>query len=238
MMAAAGLLCTLVQCWGNHSQTGAGSPSLAMARESIEKRLQEISHDISVRLSAFADEVGADQQFSLRLLAENNRSAPEVTQKAGQFIRPMGFAVLDIADSSYTLLSSGEFPASAGQNVSSKVKLLSDDPKMLEDVIVGQKALTLQARHNFFIAGSIPFYALGGVIVDEKFLQGLTPYSGVQVLLKQGNTIVGMTVKTISDLKNGAIIINDKEYPAFEIDLPYTGQGEIPKLIGFVAQPK
>ena len=205
---------------------------LAATKESVTKRLHEITYDIAGRLEAFADEVASDQQFSLRLLAENNRSAPEVALKARQFLKPMGFSLLDVTDSAYVILSSGEFPASAGNSASQKVMLLSEEPKILEDNIVGQKALTFQAKRKFMIAGSIPFYALGGLIVDDRFLGELSPRSGVRVLLKQGSTVLGMpSVRTISGVKDGKIIVNDKEYPAFEMALPYAGEGEAPQLI-------
>jgi hypothetical protein len=216
-----------------HGRTSSAAIELTSAKESVTKRFQEITHDIEGRLTAFSEEVAVDQLFSLRLLAESNRSAPEVTLKAGQFLKPMGFSLLDIADSSCSLLSSGEFPASAGSSVSQKVKVLSEEAKILEDNIMGQKALTLQAKRKFMIAGSIPFYALGGCVVDERFLDELSPCSTVRVLLKQGTSVTGMpSVRTISEVKDDKIIINDKEYPAFEIAFPYAGAGETPRLIG------
>jgi hypothetical protein len=231
-IVTAGIIACFAQCRTNGRGCDTAAVELAAAKESVTKRLQELSRDIAERLAAFSDEVGSDQLFSLRLLVENNRSSPEVAQKAGRFLKPMGFTLLDVTDSAFVILSSGEFPASAGQNVSQKVKLLADEPKILEDNIVGQKVLTFQAKHTFLIAGSIPFYALGGVTVDERFHEGLSPRSGVRVLLKQGTEVVGMaSVRTISEVKNGKVIINDKEYPAFETPLPYAGSGDAPRLI-------
>ena len=64
---------------------------LISARQSVEKGLRDISQEIAGRLAAFGREIAADQLFALRLIAEDNPSAPEVAGKAGAFMRPMGF---------------------------------------------------------------------------------------------------------------------------------------------------
>lgn len=210
---------------------------LAFCKEEVSKRLRELSDNIGARLSAFASEVAGDQLFSLRLLAENNRSAPEVTAKAGQFIKPMGFSVLTILDSASLILSSGDFPASAGNSALQKAALLGDEPKFIVDHISGKGVLTLQAKRAIRIVDSIPFYILGGIAIDDTVLARLSPREGVIVLLKQGGAIAGMPdVKTITEVKDDKIVINDKEYGAFQVPLPFAGGGEAPVLIVIVQQ--
>jgi hypothetical protein len=208
------------------------SAELAALKTSVEQRLKETTIDIKTRLSAFCKEVAGDQVFSLRLLVEGNPTAPEVTNKATQFLKPMGFSLLEIADSGYTLISCGQFPASVGNNVASKGELLADEPVVLADRVMGADVLSFQAKCAFTIAESINFYAMGGVVIDGDWLKRLTPRKGVTMLLKQGATVLGLdNVKTISDVKDGKVIINDKEYAAVEIPLPHAQSAEAPVLI-------
>jgi hypothetical protein len=212
--------------------TSVDTLELAAVKTSVERRLVETTSDIKTRLSAFCKEVAGDQLFSLRLLVENNPTAPEVTNKATQFLKPMGFSLLEIADSGYTLISCGQFPASVGNSVASKGELLSDEPVILADRVMGADVLSFQAKCAFTIAESIPFYAMGGVTIDTDWLKRLSPREGVTVLLKQGATVLGLdNVKTISDVKDGKVIINDKEFAAVEIPLPHAGGTEAPRLI-------
>ena len=220
------------------SQIISAAGELAALRQTVEKRLGETVADIGDRLAAFAREVSTDQQFSLKLLVENNVSAPEVTGKAAKFLGPMGFSLLAIADSAGVILSSGHFPASAGNSMASKLSKLSATPAVIEDNMMGQNVLTLQAKKTFSIADNIHFTAVGGMIIDDTFLQTLSPRPGVSVLFKQGGTITGMEhVKAISELKNNRIIINDREYPAFELPLDYAGDSLAPVLIVAVTKP-
>jgi hypothetical protein len=212
--------------------TSVDSAELAALKTSVEQRLKETTVDIKTRLSAFCKEVAGDQLFSLRLLVESNPTAPEVTNKATQFLKPMGFSLLEIADSGYTLISCGQFPASVGNSVASKGELLTGEPAVLADRVMGADVLSFQAKCAFTIAESIPFYAMGGVAIDEQWLKRLSVREGVTVLLKQGATVLGLDkVKTISEVKDGKVIINDREYAAVEIPLPHADGTEAPRLI-------
>jgi hypothetical protein len=203
-------------------------------RQSVEKRLADLSQDITSRLAAFADGAASDRLFALRLIAENNPSAPEVAGKAGGFMRPMGFAFLSIVDSSGTILSSGHFPSSRGDRMrDSAFGRLSEEPKLVEDLsAAGIKTLSLQARRAFTVADSITFFALGGAAVDDALLARLSPMPDVTVLLRRGGAVAGMdSVKTISEVKDGTVLINGTTYPAFTVALDYAGEGDAPELI-------
>jgi hypothetical protein len=220
------------------SQMISAADELASLRQTVEKRLGEITSDIDGRLAAFAGEVSTDQQFSLKLLVENNVSAPEVTGTAARFLGPMGFSLLAVADSAGIILSSGHFPASAGNSMASTLSRLSATPAVIEDNVMGRQVLTMQAKKTFSIAGDIRFSAVGGLIVDDRFLETLSPRPGVSVLFKQGATVTGMAkVQAISEVKNNRIIINDREYPAFELPLEYAGDSLPPVLIVAVTKP-
>jgi hypothetical protein len=215
--------------------TRSGTHEQSVMKESVTKRLDGLYRDMGDRLAAFAREVANDQLFSLRLLVENNPSAQEVTGKAGQFLKPMGFALLDIVDSTYTILSSAEFAASAGNSIAEKAALLSEAPVVIADRVMGREVLTLQALSSFRIAESIQFHAVGGIIIDEEWLASLAPQYGVKILLKKGSTVMGMEgIRTISEITGGTIIINDRKYAAASIPLPYAGGDEAPVLIALL----
>lgn len=202
---------------------------LAQAGKSVAARLDRINRDIGKRLSVFAKGTASDQMFSLRLLAENNPTALEVTGRAAEFIGPMGFSLLDITDAAGVIVSSGSLVASVGNSAAEKLSKLSEAPCFIRDKVVGAGLLTLQAKSPIIIADSIRFFALGGMIVDSAFLAMLSPGEGVIVLLKQDNSITGLgDIRKISEVKNGRIIIKDKKYPAIALSLPMPGKRALP----------
>jgi len=207
---------------------------LKEAQLSVEKSLAEKLNKLDQQLDAFSSSISNDRNFSLRLLVENDRSSPDVTEKAGQFLDPMGFSILEITDSAFNILSSGHFPASAGNGDTLKASLIGKSPLLLDDNIMGSNVLTFQTGKRFAIAG-MTFYAIGGIQVNSEFLNGLSPRNGVKVLLKRGKVILGMeNIRSISEIKDNKIIINDKEYLAVQMYLPYAGEGEKPVLITLI----
>ena len=90
--------------------------------------------------------------------------------------------------------------------------------------IMGTPTLTMQAEYGFSIA-EFNFYVTGGTVVDNTLLETLAPNSHVQLLLKNGDKYLGMeNVSSISAITDNTIIINDKKYPATEIELPSSGK--------------
>ena len=193
---------------------------LTSAGQATSQCLQQVKQTISSRLIAFAQETALDQMFFLHLLVENDPSATEVTEKAAHYQKIMGFSLLSIVDSAGTILSSGHFPASAGNSAAAQLAALSDEPRFIDDNVMGRKVLTLQATVAFTVADSIRFHALGGMIVDSAFLVKLSPRKGVTVLLRQNATVMGMPdIKKISDVNNDHIVINDLRYPALRLPI-------------------
>ena len=198
---------------------------------SVQKKFDEITLRLSSQLQSFAKAVANDRDFSLRLLVENDRSSPDITRMAQDFLAPMNFSFLEITDSSFEVLSSGHFPANAGNSIIDKAGRLSEKPVLLEDNVMGSEKLTLQLKEPLQIA-EIPFYVMGGVEVNEKFLASLSPREGVTVLLRRGNDYLGKTeVHSVSEIRNHKILINDNEYYAAQLSLPYSGDGDAPVLI-------
>ena len=197
----------------------------------IEKQIQNESQRISDQLAAFSRVAAADRDFSMKLFVEGNRSAPEVTDLTHRFMEPMGFSLLEIADSALSLLSCAQFPASTGTKVASKASMLDEKALFIVDNVKGQKALTLQAKVRFKILDSL-FYCIGGRIVDDAFISRLSPGNGFRMVLKQGDKILGMNnSQSISDIKDSTVSLNGTVYPAVSIPLPVAGQGEAPVLI-------
>jgi hypothetical protein len=197
----------------------------------VEKQVFDKSLHLSDQLSAFSRVVAADREFSMKLLVENNRSAPEVTEAAPRFMEPMGLSMLEIADSQHVLLSCGQFPANTGTSVADKEALLNEKGVFIDDNVKGQKVLTLQANVRFKILDA-GFYCTGGLVVDENFVSRMSPGNGFRLLLKQGQKVMGMdNVESISDVKDSTIIINNKTYQAMSFALPFAGQGDPPSCI-------
>jgi hypothetical protein len=197
----------------------------------VEKQVMDKSLHLSDQLSAFSRVVAADREFSMKLLVENNRSAPEITEIASRFMESMGLSMLEIADSQHVLLSCGQFPANAGTSTADKEALLNDKGVFIEDNVKGQKVLTLQANIRFKILDN-SFYCTGGLVVDENFVSLMSPGNRFRLLLKQGQKVMGMdNIESISDVKDSTIIINNKTYQAMSFALPFTGQGDAPSCI-------
>lgn len=204
---------------------------LEFAKQSLEKHLEEYKIQIEKQLTAFSEAVLLNRNFSLRLLVEKDRSSADITELASRYLGPMGFSVLDIADSEHQILSSGHFPANAGNRLSKIIEKLSSDPVIIDEFVMGSEKLMLKATKEFRIA-DIPFLVIGGIEINEDLLNRLAPCGGVRVILKRGNDYYGMAdIHSASEIKDNKIIINDKEYPAVEIALPYVGENEPPVLI-------
>ncbi len=206
---------------------------LKITQKTVEENFKEISVRIQRQLEAFAKTVAEDKIFALRVLAENDRSSTDVTELAVRFRLPMDFAVLEITDSLLNILSSGHFAANAGNSAVEKAAL-SKEPTCYDDNILGQLRLTLQSKVRFDIS-DIPFFVMGGLELNEAFLKSLAPNENISILLKRGKQYSGVSdINSISEVNNNHIIINDKEYWAAELQLPYTGSGDKPSLIVYM----
>ncbi|MDG5814297.1 hypothetical protein QA601_04355 [Chitinispirillales bacterium ANBcel5] len=202
--------------------------------QAVEHRLQEVKKDIRNRLNYFAQQIASDRDFAMRLLAEQNRSAQTVTRAAVKFRDPMGFSLLEILDSDYVILSSGHFPANAGNSAESRIRQLSERVSVLREETMGETHLTLQAKAPFSIA-DIPFYATGGVKIDEEFLENLATVKGTKVIVKDGDSVLGMDVQSIEHTEDESILlIDDTEYYASSIPLHSSDGSKVCSLIVIV----
>lgn len=192
---------------------------LAAAEQQVKKRIQQITTKLEQQLSGFSDAVGTDNDFQMKLLVENDKSSPKVTDIAGHYMKAMAFSALVIADSSYTILSSGHFPASVGSDIKNKGASLTSKPSVITENSMGKEVLTLQAKKEFKIA-DFPFSAIGGLEITDALLEELSPGENIKVLLRYGSDYRGMKgIKAISEIKDHKIIINDKEYYAAQIQI-------------------
>jgi len=204
--------------------------TIADAELAVKERIAQMNAGMTAQMSAFCNAVVADRYFSLKLYGENDRSAQEVVAFAWKYMPTMGFSALKIADSDFLIVSSGHFPASSGNEIKKQISEYQNAPAVGNETIVDHTVLTYQIKKEFRIS-DYKLYALGGVEINESFFKKLTPWSKVSVFMKRGNTYEGIDVKTISEFKDGEIIINDKEYFAAIVPLASTDKGMETSLI-------
>lgn len=222
-LLAAGVVFFLMNTRLKQASDAAELEMLLSAEETVQKQISELSERIDKQLSALCDVVSAHKDFSLKILVENDRSSPVISEMASHFLHPMGFSVLEITDSANVILSSGHFPASAGNRSAKKAETLSSETTACVDNIMGVKTLTLQTKKSFTIAG-FPFYIMGGVTLDSTLLHSLSPRKNVTLLLKNGNDFIGMKdIRSISKITGHTIIINDTEYLAAKCPINTAG---------------
>jgi hypothetical protein len=207
------------------------SRELSAMRQAVERQIQNQCRQILDQLAAFSKVVASDRDFSMKLFVENNRSAPEVTDFTQRYMEPMGFSLLELADSRQVLLSCAQFSASAGSSVAEKAALLGDRATFINENAKGQPALTLQAQLRFKILDST-LYCSGGRIVDEDFVSRLCVGSGFKVIIKEGQKFIGLNpAASVSGSTDTSITINDTTYSASSIAVPFAGQGESPVFV-------
>jgi hypothetical protein len=199
---------------------GSDLQQLSITELSVKNRLAMLDAKLTAQLSAFSDAVRADKNFSLKLLVENDKSSSDVVDIAGRYLKAMDFSVLEVIDSRNNIVSSGHFPASAGLNDNNHIAQLSSKPVAAQENIMGNQVLAFQLKKEFKIA-DYAFFAVGGIEINDKFLSELAPFEKVKVLLKLGNKYLGMSdIRSISEIKDHKIIINDKEYLASQFPFP------------------
>jgi hypothetical protein len=204
---------------------------LIHVRDAAEKTLAVRSETLQRQLAAFAEQVANDRGFAMKMLVEMDRTAPEVSEIAARYLKAMGLSILEVADSSDTLVSCGHFPAAAGSSISEKAALLDTQAVCMVDNIQGIQALTMQARARFVIGDAARLSCVGGWVVDEAFLRELVAHKGVRTLLRFGDTAIGMSnVSAMSEIKNNTLILNDTTFLATSLDLPFRGDSTAPKL--------
>lgn len=203
----------------------------------IEKRIDDLSSRLISQVAAFCSTVADDRDFAMKLLVEQDCTAPEVADIAARHIKAMGLSFLEITDAGYKILSSGHFPASAGNSVLNKSNLPDSIVIFMRDKIKGKDVLSLQVKIPFSCAGVL-LYCIGGIIVDSGFITQIKPREGVTMLLKQGNEILGMeNIETMSEIQDNSIIINDKAWLATTFSLSWMGEGEGPEFIILMEEP-
>ncbi len=203
----------------------------------IEKKMEEISSRIFSQLTGFSSTVIGDRDFAMKLLVENDYHAPEVTEIASRYINAMGFSFLEITDADYKILSSGNFPASAGNIAIAKKEMPDSTLVWIDDNIKSKKSLSVQIKIPFSCEG-MKLFCVGGIGVDQDFISLLKPHENITVILKQGNNIIGIEdVESMSEIKENRIVINDKTWLAFSKSLFWIGETCEPELYILIKEP-
>jgi len=180
-------------------------------------------------LRELARSIAADQEFALKLLVENDRSARAITGIAGRYIGPMGLAFLEITDSSGIVLSSGHFPAAAGNR--SWLSAAAPDSASAFALCpngAGDSVLLLAARFRFSIEGTA-LQCIGGIAADQAFCRSLWPGGRSRLLLRRGAAAIAACGMEISG--GAPIAIDRRKFLVDSLALPRADGGANPMLI-------
>jgi hypothetical protein len=219
-VASIGLSLAIASCKNAPVPVESSRQELLYIGQIINSQILNQSQKLSEQLSAFSKVIASDREFSMKLLVENNRSAPEVTEAAVRYMEPMGLSILEISDSQHVLLSCGEFEANAGTSIAGKEALLGEKGVFIEDAIKGKSELTMQAKAKFKILDG-QYYCCGGFIVDDKFLKQVDPGNGFKFFFKQGQKVFGLeNAEGLSNLTDSTVVMNAKTYPVMSFALP------------------
>jgi hypothetical protein len=203
----------------------------------VENRLSAMATTLNRQLGALGNTVARDYDFSMKLLVENNATAPEVYEMASRYMEPMGLSVLAIIDANNRVVSSGHFPAEAGNPADKVLANIDGAGRFVTENIGGRELLTFQSRASF-TCSNVAMFVVGGYIIDSLFLTGFQLRDHVTLLLKRGNSVVGMNdIQTMSALKDNMIIINDRSWLAAEVPLKARGATELPELLLLMPEP-
>ena len=210
---------------------------LASTKAAVEKNIDDIAANLLLQLQGFCASVADDRDFAMKLIVEKDYSAPEVADIALSYMKAMGLSFLEVTDADFRILSSGHFPASAGNKSLQKSSLPDSSANFMFDNIKGADVLSLQIKIPFSCAGAL-FYCVGGIAVDEHFITGLIPHEGTRLIFKHGKDIVGMEdIETMSELKDNSIIINDRSWLAESLVIPWAGEADAPEIIILKEEP-
>ncbi len=203
----------------------------------VEKDVNNLCSRLLTELAGFCLTVANDRDFAMKLLVEQDYTAPEIADIAGRYIDAMGFSFLEITDANYRILSSGHFPASAGNRSNNKSQFSDSLITFFFDNIKGEQVLSIQVKIPFSCAG-FKLYCTGGIKADSNFVSQLKPHKDVQVFLKHGNNIIGKdNIETISEIKNNKVIINNTTFLAVSLPLLWVGENERPEIIILIDEP-
>jgi hypothetical protein len=221
----------------SHYNRDCATKDLLHTAQILENRLHASAGRLSAQLGAFGATVSKDYDFSMKLLVEKDPTAPEVYDMAARYMDAMGLSVLDLIDEKKRVISSGHFPARAGNPAGDNVALLDKKGLFVMDNIRGSDALTFQAKAAF-TCSDVPVYAVGGFIVDSAYLADLTPRRELELILKRGNEVIGRhDVKSMSAITDNIIIVNDRRWLATSIPLPTPTGSPATELLLLAPEP-
>jgi hypothetical protein len=203
----------------------------------IDKKIEEVASRLFLQVQGFSSTVVEDRDFAMKFLVEKDYSAPDIAEIASRYMRAMGFSFLEVTDTDYRILSSGHFPASAGNIAFTKKDMPDSTLIWIYDNIKGKKILSLQIKTPFSCEG-VTLYCIGGVIADSSFISFLKPHEDITVILKHGNDILGIEdIETMSEIKENRIVINDKTWLASSKSLFWIGEESAPELFIIIKEP-
>ncbi|MFH1762300.1 MAG: hypothetical protein ABIA63_14475 [bacterium] len=187
--------------------------------EFVIKQLESESRELDTLLYQIQEKVSTNQDFVYELLIEKNENAPAIINMAGEIIHVYQLDMLDIADYSGKILSSGSWAANYGADIKDKINELGSNesrPFLFTDHIKGEEVLTLQACRSF-MTGSKKMFVTGGYILTEKFLRKIGLSSRTILLLVYGAKIIKS--HDVKELYKGSLFDFSSHINIAEIDV-------------------
>ncbi|MBN1980942.1 MAG: hypothetical protein JW795_05385 [Chitinivibrionales bacterium] len=206
--------------------------AVQQVQQSVLKELINYSNTLQKQLTALATLLADNTEFTMKLLVEQDYSASEIADVAQLYMKPMGLSFLEITDSTYTVLSSGHLPASAGSIASLKKKMSNGTLFCLTENIKGNEQLSLQLKIPFTVGGKT-LYCIGGTRLDSAFIASLNHYDPVRIVLKSNTEIEdGADIfKQIPEIQNNSVTINNIRYISRSFPLKTLNEGAAPQIL-------
>lgn len=187
---------------------------LIFSKNTVRFQFRTLEQNLLNQLKALSVIISEDRDFAMKFLVDQDYSASEIADMAAKYIKPMGLSFLEITDSNFIILSSGQLPASTGNISTNKKNLVNEKLYGVFENLKGNEVFSLQLRVAFSIANQT-MYCTGGVLVDSSYIRVLNTMApeGVQIVLQNKRDLLGIikSVDSISpiDTVNKSIIINN-----------------------------
>ncbi len=181
-----------------------------MTSSSLKNKLSAFEEDIQ----NFSDVLSSDRAFTLRLIVERDRTAPEVKGITEKYLPLLRLDYLKITDTRDRELSS------AGPEIDT-VHSEPDEPGRvyLREVSAdSERVLAFEYSVPVDISGK-KLLCRGGRILDSAFLSGILPPSAGGIVKKDSVVITSREVSTISELRDNSIVIDNTTHPALSLEL-------------------
>lgn len=176
------------------------------AVEMIRSDLRRESDAVGDRLASLQAALLTDNRFRLAAVAGVDTEREYLLDYAGTAMRLTGLSMLQIQDADGRILSSGHFRNEHGRTDAALPSTLTRTPGVAMLLTRGpEREFLALARSASFTMSGQAFTLVGGVAVDDAFLDRLAPSREVAVTLKYGGRQVSTSDEAASSGNDVAI---------------------------------